>query len=87
MSDQPINPVDYVPSEQAQRLIEMILDHRYQEHSSWTDTNERRFLDGNRHGLNLAFRALVELETKITDPDDLDGLCADLIQDTIDNRG
>jgi len=32
-----------------------------------------------RHGLAIALRALVELETGITDPDDLDGLCGDLL--------
>ena len=81
-----INPVDYVPSTQVRRLIEMVIDHRYQEHSIWTDMNERRFRDGMRHGLAASLRALVELETKINDPDDLDGLCADLITEALINK-
>lgn len=78
-----INPVHYRPSKQAQMMITLINDHRYNSDTLSRDSGERRFHMGTRHGLNLAFRALVELETGITDPDDLDGLCGDLLQDDL----
>lgn len=81
-----IKPQDYTPSMQVQQLISMVIDYRYDPSMISESAGQRRFEQGTRYGLNLAFRALVIRETEITDPDDLDELCADLIQDAMDNR-
>lgn len=75
MTDQPMNPCDYVPSSQVRLVMQMSVEARH----AWRGGGSNPFDVGTRHGLNQVFRALVELETKITDPDDLDGLCSDLI--------
>lgn len=84
---QPMNPVDYVVSPQVGVLINMIIDSRPRSIDNWDSPDDRRFNDGYRHGMNIIYRALVELETGITDPDDLDRLCADLINDVLEIRG
>lgn len=81
-----IDASKYRPSKQVRTLVTMINEHRYNSDTLSEDSGERRFHMGTRHGLNLAFRALVELETGITEPDDLDGLCDDLIEDAQANR-
>jgi len=76
---QPMNPADYVPSDAVRLIMFMYVESRPRESSSWVNQAEKRFRDGVRHGYAATLRALVGLETKITDPDDLDELCADLI--------
>jgi len=83
MIKRPINPVDYVPSDQVKLLLKMLVETRVREYSSWISDSERRFQDGTRHGLQVALRALVQAETHIEDPDDLDGLCADLYDEAL----
>ena len=80
-----INPQDYVPSAQVQQLIGMIIDTPRTQ-PAFMDHGERRFNDGTRHGLNLAYRALVVRETEIDDPDVLDELCGDMIAEAMINR-
>lgn len=79
-----IKPQDYRASKQVRLVVEMIQAQRVPH--AGVGESERRFQDGTRHGLNITLRALVELETNITDPEDLDGLCADLIEDAMANR-
>ncbi len=76
-----MNPVDYVPSDGVRLIMFMYVESRPRESTSWVDREEKRFRDGIRHGYATALRSLVGLETAITDPDDLDELCADLIDD------
>ena len=76
---------EYVPSKQVDLLIKMVIDYRYRDAIIWNDNAERRFHGGVRHGLNLAFRNMVELETGLTDSDELDELCSDLLTDAIIN--
>lgn len=78
---QPMNPVDYVPSDAVRLIMFMYVESRPRESSSWVNREEKRFRNGVTHGYATALRALVSLESKITDSDDLDGLCADLIDD------
>lgn len=82
----PINPADYQPSAAVNLLIEKVINSRPRESSSWINAAEKIFNDGTRHGYAMALRGLVELETGIGDPNDLDGLCADLISDAEVNR-
>lgn len=70
----PVDPAHYAPSTQVRHVMTMIVESRYQA------SNDDRSI-GFRHALNSVFRQLVELETGITDPDDLDVLCGDLIED------
>lgn len=87
VSKPPVNPAKYRPSEQVKLIITMIVESRPTETSSWYNADHRRFNDGHRHGLNVVFRALVELETRITDSDDLDRLCGDMIEDAYGSMG
>ena len=73
---QPMNPVDYVPSVQVQHVIKVYLSMRRR--TDWREEipTER----GERYGVAGIVRELVALETNITDPDDLDELCAELVE-------
>jgi hypothetical protein len=80
---QPVNAVDYVPSDAVQLLVYMIMEAQPRESSAWVDASEKRFRDGHRHGLAQALRALISLESKITDAETLDELCSEMITDAM----
>lgn len=82
-----IKPADYRPSRQVRAVVQMINESRRTDLIGWgTPYPEQRFNDGTRHGFNLVFRALVQLETEINDPDLIDDVCADLITEDLINR-
>lgn len=72
--------IDYTPSMQVDELIEMILDERMPRKPAC------QFNDGVRHGLNRALWHLVQLESKITDPDIIDELCGEMLTEAAINR-
>jgi hypothetical protein len=90
---QPMNPADYVASQAVHLVIGMIIESRIRDTGiTWITVGERQlreqqFHNGTRWQLDVVLRALVEQETNITDPDDLDELCADLIDAVLENAG
>lgn len=79
-----IKAQDYRPSKQVNLVLSMIND--FGAVSRGLTEGDRRFGTGTRHGFNLVFRALVELETDIHDPELIDDICADLITESLINR-
>lgn len=81
MTDRPMNPVDYVPSPQVNVVIGMVVNAAPR---NWRE--ESQLERGSRYGLAQALRDLVKHETNITDPDDLDALCGDLVTECMINQ-
>lgn len=78
----------YTPSMQVQAIITMIVEDRaYKPIGLYETERETRFNDGARWQLNIVFRELVRLETKIEDSDELDQLCGDMIEDAYASMG
>lgn len=78
----PVNPAEYRPSRQVRHVIGIIAETiRGDRSSPWTPETEIRFNDGVRHGQAIMLRALVELETRITDSDTLDQLIGDMMEE------
>lgn len=78
----PVDPGKYRPSDQVNHIIDMIVEgRRHTTLSTWDTERDTRFNDGARWQLNIVFRELVALETRIEDSDILDQLCGDLIED------
>lgn len=76
---EPIDPALYAPSAQVHALIELRAGHRQTgTELNFVDEAERRGHDMATHGIGLAIRHLVELETGIDDPGELDLLCEQL---------
>ena len=70
----------YKPSRQVNHLVNMIVIDRHGDRGTYPEAVRERN-KGFRHALNSVLRELVELESNITDPDDLDVLCGDLIEE------
>lgn len=81
----PVDPAKYRPSEQVRHVIAIIAETRFTSPGlswSWSiDESKERFNTGLRHGQAIILRALVELETRITDSDTLDQLIGDMMEE------
>lgn len=85
----PVDPADYTPSVQVRHVIAIIAETRFTSPGlSWSiDEGEQRQQTGYRHGQAVILRALVELETRITDSDTLDQLIGDMMEEATSWRG
>lgn len=82
----PVKPSDYCPSRQVGHIVEMINEMGPGISSPWDSERDHGQRIGYRHGQAVILRALVELETGITDSDLIDEICADLINDSLINK-